>query len=83
MEKSLNTLSILNKSLINEKDEIKKKLFEKLKSEAFNHIKESEVNDFFERVSYSIKDEEFKKLRIKYKKLTHLTSSIDYFMKEF
>ena len=82
MENHLESLINLNKVFNNEKYEIKKKLFEKLKSEAFNHFIECEVNDFFERVEYIIKDEEFKKLRIKYQRLTHLTSSIDYFIKE-
>ena len=83
MEKSLDELNIINKSLINEKDELRKKLFEKIiYCEYFEKLEHAE-NDFFERVSDIFKDEEYEKLRISHRRLCYLINSIDYFIKEY
>ena len=82
MEESLDTLNILNKSLINEKNEIRNKLFEKIiNCKCYGEI-DSYEDTLIERASNLFKDEEYEKLRIKYLKLSRLTSSINYFIKE-
>ena len=82
MEESLDALNIINKSLINEKDELRKKLLEKIIYCKCNKRIETEEEYLFERASSLFQDEEYEKLRINYLKLRHLTSSIDYFIKE-
>ena len=82
MEQILNEINILNKSLINEKNEIRNKLFEKIiNCKCYGKI-DSYEDTLIERASNLFKDEEYEKLRIKYLKLSRLTSSINYFIKE-
>ena len=85
MEQILDSLNIINKSLINEKNELRNKLFEKI----INCKCNEKLQDFhsyevtlFEIASNLFKDEEYEKLRINYLKLNRLTNSIDYFIKE-
>ena len=85
MEESLDALNIINKSLINEKDELRKKLFEKIINckcnEKLQGFHSYEVT-LFEIASNLFNDEEYKKLRKEYLDLSYLTRSIDYFKKE-
>ena len=83
MEETFDKLSIINKSLICKRDELRKKLFEKYNyCEYFEKLERAE-NDFFERVSDIFKDEEYEKLRIRHRRLCDLKSRIDYFIKEY
>ena len=83
MEKKLYTLNIISKSLINEKDELRKKLLEKIIYcncyEKLNYYEETLI----EKASILFKDEEYEKLRINYLKLNRLTNSINNFLEEF
>ena len=82
MEQSLNALNILNKSLINEKNEIRNKLFEKIiNCKCYGELYSYE-HTLIEKASNLFNDEEYEKLRIKYLKLNQLTNSIYYFIKE-
>ena len=83
MEKSLDSLFILNKSLICEREELRKKLFEKYHNLKISESTKMSESDFFKNVSYSIDDEEFEKTRKKHEKLRYLISSIDELQKEY
>ena len=75
MENNLEKLSILNKSLIKEKNEIRKKLYEKILDEFYIEI-ESREEDLFESASKVFRDKEYENLRKKYMNLNKLTNSI-------
>ena len=70
MEEFLNKISELNETLISEKVEIRKKLFEKYinSSEDIN----TEDTCFFYDISRKMKDKEYENLRIKYEKIKNL-----------
>ena len=81
MEKHLDVINFLDKSLNFEKEEIRSKLYEKI---LFKYYKELECveDDLFEIASRLFKDEEYEKLRLKYKNLNRLTNSINNFLEE-
>ena len=85
MEQSLTKLFNINKSLISEKDELRKKLFEKYNYFKFSEKLKRAESDFFHNVSRVMEDEdkEFEKLRKKYEKLRYLISAIDELKKEY
>ena len=67
MEENLTKLFELNKTLIIEKDEIRKKLFEKcIISLEGKHIDDS---SFLYNISREMKDKDYENLRIKYQRL--------------
>ena len=67
MEENLTKLFELNKTLIIEKDEIRKKLFEKcIISFEGKHIDDS---SFLYNISREMKDKDYENLRIKYQRL--------------
>ena len=70
MEESLTKLFKLNETLISEKDEIRKKLFEKCIN-SFEGIS-MEDSSFLYDISRKMKDKEYENLRIKYEKLKNL-----------
>ena len=83
MEESLDNLFTLNESLICKKEELRKKLFEKYIYFLSSGNLEMNESRFFNDASRIVKDKEFEKLRIKYEKLSHLTSSIDELKEEY
>ena len=80
MEQSLTTLFRLNETLISEKYEIRKKLFEK----CINSFEDTSREDscFFNRISSKMNDKEYENLKNKYEKLRYLISAIDELKKE-
>ena len=70
MEESLTKLFKINETLISEKDEIRKKLFEKCIN-SFEGIS-MEDSSFLYDISRKMKDKEYENLRIKYEKLKDL-----------
>ena len=82
MEKHLETINILNKTLNKEKEEIRKKLYEKILDKLYIEL-ECVEEDLFEKSSRLFKDEEYENLRKKYIKLNKLTSSIYYSLRDF
>ena len=83
MEESLDNLFNKNKSLICTKDDLRKKLFEKIKYCKFSESLLKEEFIFFDKVSSIINDKEFDELFKKYEKLSCLISSIDQLKKEY
>ena len=80
MEDTLNKLSKLNERLISEKDDLRKKLFEKCIN-SFEDLS-YENSSFFDNVSIRIKDKEFDEFRIKYEKLKSLIFYINQLIEE-
>ena len=81
MEKHLETINLLIKNLNEEKEKIRKKLYEKILDKC--HIGfETEEEYLFKRASITFKDEEYEKLTENYIKLNDLTRSIDYILKD-
>ena len=86
MEQILDSLYILNKSLINKKNKIKNKLYEKIINSNYYLELESEEDSLFKKASEFFKYEEYEeyeKLRLRYEKLKSITISINNFIKEY
>ena len=83
MKESLNNLFTIKESLFDEKEKLRKDIFEK-----YNYFKSSkdlrmEESVFFKNVSLLINDKEFEKIRRRYEKLCYLLSSINELQKEY
>ena len=70
-------LDNINKLLICKKEEIRKKLFTKLKYCRCSEELKIQEYDFFQRSSIIINDKEFEELRKEYEKISYLICLID------
>ena len=82
MENYLESLINLNKVLNNEKQEIRKKLYERILSKFHKELIDYEKT-LFEIASILFDDKEYEKLRLDFIRLNDLTNSIFYNTKNY
>ena len=82
MENHLESLINLNKVFNNEKQEIRKKLYERISSKFRKELIDYE-KIFFERASVLFDDKEYEKLRLDFIRLNNLSNSVYYNTRDY
>ena len=77
MEKHLETINLLIKNLNEEKEKIRKKLYEKILDKCYIELESAEENLFVSALKL-FKDEEYEKLIKNYIKICNLSNSFYY-----